>query len=202
MNVKLLKTWVAIVALAATSAAAAQGAGKNAEATPAKGSTSTKGAVSTKGATPQNAGAASTSTVDQIPERVRMSVATFLEGHKWFREYDDDGAGKLHQGKNRRAPRSRRNTGSKADGLLCQGRPDHDEANPLVTLWATHSDLQAVIEFLPAENGAQRINVNRLQDRRGTTWIARVKLTANIRRLPELELLRAKRRQALGRANS
>jgi hypothetical protein len=184
-----------VVALGAMSAASSEplprgaGAGKGSETAP------------TKGAIPQNGGAPSTSPVDAIPERIRMSIATFLEGHKWFREYDDDGAPKLAKAKIG-GPRE-------VGGILVPKRTVYcvradlimTKRNPLVTLWATHSDLQAVIEFLPAENGAQRIN--------GTVY----KIGGNYvgfgpcdyfkyTPFPELELVRAKRRQALGKADS
>jgi hypothetical protein len=193
MNVKLLGRLVLVVALAATSAAAAQGAGKSSEASPAKG------AAPSKGAMPQNAGVPSTSAGDAIPERVRMSIATFLEGHKWFREYDD-GAGKLTKAKIG-GPREVGGVFSPKQTVYCvTAELIMTNRNPLLTLWATHSDLQAVVELRPGENGTQRIKgtIYKVGAHSGFAPCGSFKYTP----FPELEMVRAKRRHALGRADS
>lgn len=130
-----------------------------------------------------------------------MSIATFLEGHKWFREYDNDGAGKLTKAKIG-GPREVGGVFSPKQTVYCvTAELIMTNRNPLLTLWATHSNLEAVVEFLPGENGAQRI--------KGTVYkvggnyvgfapCASFKYTP----FPELEMVRAKRRHALGRADS
>ena len=148
-------------------------------------------AVAPKAKTPA-AAAASTAT-----QRVRMAIATFLEGNERFRKHDNEGAPKL----------AKAVIAGPADykGVFSNRPPvtvycvqvDLVMTNP--HLWATHDYLSAVITFPPSENGSpQRIHgvfrsINTL------TPSAKCADVAPYTPFPELEQLRARRRHALGK---
>jgi hypothetical protein len=127
---------------------------------------------------------------------VRTILANFLEGEKPFRKYDDDGAPKLVRARIAGPVLGLRESNPKQP-LYCVQVDLIMTNHPLATLWATHDPLEAVITFLPGENGGARIQGQVLS----VTNFSRTCHNAPFAPFPELEQVRAQRRRALKRAD-
>jgi hypothetical protein len=158
---------------------------------PATGNRS--GSVVTEGVVSSGRTAPSTSVPMPTPS-VRTTIARFLEGVQRFRKYDDEGAPKLVKARIA-GPVEVTRMFSDKHLIYCV------EADLIMTnrvLWVTHDVLQAVIKFLPGENGGQRIQAQVRSVDRLHTVCNQVPFTP----FPELEQLRTQRRHALGKADS
>jgi hypothetical protein len=154
-------------------------------------------AVTTKGATPgRNAPATSAPSPTQ---NLRMVIATFLESQRKFRRYDDDGAPKLVKAGIAGPAQFKAMFSNKPPITIYCIQVDLIMTNH--NLWATHDPLEAYVTFPPSENGKQRIEGEvRSMDRLNT--VSDKCSRAPFIPFPELEQIRAKRRQALGKADS
>lgn len=179
---RLVSKWVAtcalIQALVGTSAAFSQ-----------------PGAAAPQASNPARAAPAAST----APQRVRMAIATFLEGNERFRKHDNDGAPKL----------AKAIIAGPADykGVFSNRPPvtvycvqvDLVMTNP--HLWATHDYLNAVITFPPSENAKQQRIHGVFRGVNTLTPSSKCADQAPYTPFPELEQLRARRRHALGKTD-
>lgn len=133
--------------------------------------------------------------VPMSAQSVRMAIATVLASNVRFRRHDDDGAPKLVNARIA-GPAEVKGTSSRKQPIYCV------HVDLILTkrfLWITRDDLEAVVTFLPGENGGQRIQ--------GRVWSVAGHSSRSacdpvpFTPFPELEQLRAKRRHALGRTD-
>jgi hypothetical protein len=154
-------------------------------------------AVTTKGAT--SGRSAPSTSVPTPTQNVRMVIATFLESQKKFRRYDDDGAPKLVKAGIAGPAQFKAMFSSKPPITIYCIQVDLIMTNH--NLWATHDPLEAFVTFPPGENGQQRIEGEvRSMDRLNA--VSDKCSRAPFIPFPELEQIRARRRQALGKADS
>jgi hypothetical protein len=154
-------------------------------------------AVTTKDAT---SGRSAPSTSAPSPtQNVRMVIATFLERQQRFRRHDDDGAPKLVKAGIAGPSEFKAMFSSKPPITIYCVQVDLIMTNR--HLWATHDVLEAFVTFPTGENGQHRIEgAVRSADRLNSVSdkCSRAPFTP----FPELEQIRARRRQALGKADS
>lgn len=154
-------------------------------------------AVGTKDATP--ARSAPSTSAPSPTQNVRMVIATFLERQQRFRRYDDDGAPKLVKAGIAGPAEFKAMFSSKPPITIYCVQVDLIMTNH--NLWATHDVLEAFVTFPPGENGQQRIEgAIRSADR--LSPVSDKCSRAHFIPFPELEQIRARRRQALGKADS
>jgi hypothetical protein len=189
MTSRWLVIFVMIQALVAGSAASGEpvspAPGNRPQAATAKDATPGRSAPSTSAPTPT--------------QNVRMVIATFLERQQRFRRYDDDGAPKLVKAGIAGPSEFKAMFSSKPSITIYCVQVDLIMTNR--HLWATHDVLEAFVTFPPGQNGQHRIegavrSVDRLNP--VSDKCSRAAFTP----FPELEQRRARRRQALGRADS
>ena len=135
--------------------------------------------------------------VDGARDRIamlRQQIAVFLEGHKWFREHDPDGAPKL------------KNTAIagplEIGGLLSPKRETYCiKAQVMLTtpfLFVDHDWLVAMVKVVPTEDGRQKLEGRMEKATWGPDECMYVK-DARFTSFSELDRLRANRRRALGK---
>jgi hypothetical protein len=132
-------------------------------------------------------------------QNVRMVIATFLESQKRFRRHDDDGAPKLAKAGIAGPAEFKAMFSSKPPITIYCVQVDLNMTNR--NLWATHDYLEAFVTFPPGENGQQRIE-GEVRSIGHLKPVSDQCSGAPFTPFPELEQIRAKRRQALGKADS
>jgi hypothetical protein len=188
VNLRLLDLFAVAVVLFAASAASAQ---QSQTAQERKGSSPAVAASPI----PNARSDPSTIIAGTSVQRPREKIAAFLEAHKWFREYDDDGAPKLTNAKIA-GPLEVGGMVSPKGQVYCV-KADVMLAKPI--LFVRRSSLIAVVTFATDHNGVERI-LGRVIKTSGAG--PDVCFFARYTAFSELELVRAKRRQALGKADS
>src|SRR4051794_6362792 len=129
-------------------------------------------------------------------QRVRMAIASFLEGSQQFRKHDDDAAPKLTKAIIAGPAEYKGLFSNKPPVTVYCVQVDLLMTNP--HLWATHDYLTAVVTFPPGENGKQPIH-GVFRSVRTLEPSGKCAGQAAYAPFPELEQLRARRRHALGK---
>jgi hypothetical protein len=148
---------------------------------------------------PQARNPATAAPAASTPQRVRMAIATFLEGNEKFRKHDNDGAPKLVKAIIAGPADYKGVFSSRPPVTVYCVQVDLVMTNP--HLWATHDYLSAVITFPPSENGKQQRIQGVFRSVNTLTPSSKCADQAAYTPFPELEQLRARRRHGLGKTD-